>query len=100
MVRMHRDETDDLSRYVFGKILENYDKAKSERRPMCSDTGLPRFYVKLGNESVIEGGAVALESMIRKATADATYDIPFVPTGCIHSRERTTTTMSERTLLQ
>jgi L(+)-tartrate dehydratase alpha subunit len=79
MVRMHRDETDDLSRYVFGKILENYDKAKSERRPMCSDTGLPRFYVKLGNESVIEGGAVALESMIRKATADATYDIPLRP---------------------
>jgi L(+)-tartrate dehydratase alpha subunit len=76
---MHNDESNELSRYIFNKILENFDKAEKEKRPMCSDTGLPRFYAKVGNEAVIEGGMVALERMARKATADATVDIPLRP---------------------
>ena len=39
---------------------------------MCADTGLPRYYVRLGNEAVVEGGLVALERALRRATADAT----------------------------
>jgi len=77
--RMQRAETHAMPRYVLEKIGENYAKAKREGRPMCSDTGLPRFYVKLGNEAVVEGGPVALERMIRKATADATAGIPLRP---------------------
>ena len=34
----------------------NWDIATAERRPMCADTGLPRYYVKLGNEAAVEGG--------------------------------------------
>src|SRR2546427_6070478 len=40
----------------------------AERRPMCADTGLPRYYVRAGNEAVIEGGFVALERALRRAT--------------------------------
>jgi L(+)-tartrate dehydratase alpha subunit len=76
---MHRAETNPVARFVLGKIGENYAKARDEGRPMCSDTGLPRFYVKLGNEATIEGGPVMLERMIRKATAHATADIPLRP---------------------
>src|SRR5439155_1764248 len=46
---------------------------------MCADTGLPRYYVRAGNEAVIEGGFVALERALRKATADATASIPLRP---------------------
>ncbi len=46
---------------------------------MCSDTGLPRFYVKAGNEAQPEGGFIAMEHMLRKATADATTSIPLRP---------------------
>ena len=46
---------------------------------MCADTGLPRYYVRAGNEAVVEGGFVALERALRRATADATAAIPLRP---------------------
>lgn len=76
---MYEKETNNLSRYVFGNILENYDKAEKMKWPMCSDTGLPRFYAKIGNEACIQGGMVSLEKEIRSATANATRDIPLRP---------------------
>jgi L(+)-tartrate dehydratase alpha subunit len=57
----------------------NWDIATAERRPMCADTGLPRYYVRAGNEAVVEGGFVALERSLRKATAEATAAIPLRP---------------------
>src|SRR5262244_4597545 len=76
-VRLARDrETQRLARFVLDEMLVNWDIATADRRPMCADTGLPRYYVKLGNEAVIEGGFVALERALRKATADATASIP------------------------
>ncbi|UCD38857.1 MAG: fumarate hydratase [Fidelibacterota bacterium] len=77
--RMYERETKTLSKYVLGQILENYRVAVKEQRPMCADTGLPRFYAKLGNDAVVEGGMVALEGAIRHATAVATADIPIRP---------------------
>ena len=54
-------EKGDLSAFVIQAMLENYEAAKEDRRAMCGDTGLPRWYVKIGNEAQIEGGPVALE---------------------------------------
>ena len=76
---MHRNEKNRLPHYVFGQIMANYETAEAESRPMCSDTGLPRFYAKLGNEAVVEGGMIALEAAVRRATADSTLDIPLRP---------------------
>jgi len=72
-------ESDRLSRYVLGKILENYDAATDDRVAMCADTGLPRYYVKVGNNAKIEGGVVKLEKALRQATADTTTSIPLRP---------------------
>jgi len=77
--RMEKKEGNRLSRYVLGKILENYDAAIEDKRPMCADTGLPRYYVKLGNDAVVESGMVCLEKMLRQATADTTASIPLRP---------------------
>ena len=65
-------EKGDLSAFVIKAMLENYEAAKEDRRAMCGDTGLPRWYVKIGNEARIEGGPVALEAALRRATARAT----------------------------
>jgi L(+)-tartrate dehydratase alpha subunit len=46
---------------------------------MCGDTGVPRWYVKIGNEAQIEGGPVALEAALRRATANATRNVPLRP---------------------
>src|SRR5919199_4623151 len=77
--RMHERETHNLSKYVLGQIVENYQLAVIDQRPMCADTGLPRFSVKMGNEAQLEGGMVAMERALRRATADATAAIPLRP---------------------
>jgi L(+)-tartrate dehydratase alpha subunit len=77
--RMYEQETHKLSSYVLGQIVQNYAVAMAEQRPMCADTGLPRFYAKVGNEARLEGGMVALERALRQATADATESIPLRP---------------------
>lgn len=72
-------EDGDLSSFVLHAMLENYQAAKEDGRAMCGDTGTPRWYVKMGNGAQIEGGPVALESALRKATALATFDVPLRP---------------------
>ena len=42
--RLARDrESGRLARFVLTEMLGNWDIATAERRPMCADTGLPRY---------------------------------------------------------
>jgi L(+)-tartrate dehydratase alpha subunit len=70
-------ETGELAAFVLRAMLDNYEAAKADRRAMCGDTGVPRWFVKIGNEARIEGGPVALEAALRRATA--THDVPLRP---------------------
>lgn len=76
---MANTETGELSCFVLKTMMANWDAAAEDRRPMCADSGLPRYYVKLGNEAKLETGPVGLERALRVATARATYDIPLRP---------------------
>jgi len=76
---MQKGEKGDLSYFVLEAMLENYGAAREDRRPMCADSGLPRYYVKAGNEALIEGGFIALEKVLRQVTARATQDVPLRP---------------------
>src|SRR3977135_4078392 len=76
-VRRARDrEQNKLARFVLTEMDNNWDIATADRRPMCADTGLPRYYVRAGNAAVIEGGFVALERALRAATTEATAAAP------------------------
>lgn len=72
-------EEGDLSAFVLEAMLENYDAAKEDRRAMCADTGVPRWYVKMGNDARVEGGPIRLEALLRSATAEATQSVPLRP---------------------
>ncbi|RLA01684.1 MAG: fumarate hydratase [Gammaproteobacteria bacterium] len=72
-------ETSELPSFVIKTMLQNYQVASKDRRPMCADTGLPRFYVKAGNYAVVDGGFVALEKSLRQAVVSGTHDIPLRP---------------------
>ena len=74
-----KSEDGDLSSFVLQAMLDNYEVAKQDRSAMCGDTGVPRWFVKMGNEAQLEGGMVALESALRHATANATFNIPLRP---------------------
>ena len=79
VVTMANNEDNPLSGFVLKTMVENYSAASEDRRPMCADTGLPRYYVKVGNEARLDGGFIALEKALRSATAKATHDIPLRP---------------------
>jgi L(+)-tartrate dehydratase alpha subunit len=57
-------------------VINNADVALGAQSSMCGDTGLPRFYVKAGNDVKVDGGFVQLEKALRTATARATKDVP------------------------
>ncbi|MEZ5862722.1 MAG: fumarate hydratase [Geminicoccaceae bacterium] len=72
-------ETGDLSSFVLKSMVDNWEAATEDRRPMCADTGLPRYYVKVGNEARVHGGFCGVEAALRSATARATHDVPLRP---------------------
>lgn len=72
-------ETGDLSNFVLKSMVENWEVATEDRRPMCADTGLPRYFVKVGNEARVQGGFCGVEEALRSATARATHDVPLRP---------------------
>jgi len=72
-------EKGDLSAFVLKAMLDNWEAATEDRRPMCADTGLPRYFIKVGNEAKFDGGFVGLERALRSATARATHDVPLRP---------------------
>jgi len=72
-------EKGDLSAFVLKAMLDNWEAATEDRRPMCADTGLPRYYVKVGNEAKVNGGFIGIERALRSATARATHDVPLRP---------------------
>lgn len=76
---MLETEPNDLSKFVLKAMVENWEAAEADRRAMCADTGLPRFYVKAGNEAKLQGGFIALERALRRAVAKATNEVPLRP---------------------
>src|SRR5918999_4614598 len=64
------------ARQALRSVVQNAGVAVAQQSAMCGDTGLPRFYVKAGNEVQLEGGFAALERAVRAATARATKDVP------------------------
>ena len=69
-------ETHELSKFTLQAICENYDIAAKESRAMCADTGLPRYYVKIGDNVKIPEGMIELIRQMKLAVAKATKQIP------------------------
>ena len=76
---LQKKETGKLPRFVIHAMMDNWEAADQDRRPMCADTGLPRYYVKVGNHASVDSGFVAVERALRHATAEATVSVPLRP---------------------
>lgn len=74
-----RAETGELSRFVIHTMQDNWKAASTDRRPMCADTGVPRYFVKYGNNTLVESGFTGIERALRGATAEATASVPLRP---------------------
>ncbi|MGH1359197.1 MAG: fumarate hydratase [Burkholderiaceae bacterium] len=76
---VQKTEQQTLSGYVIKTMVDNYEAATEDRRPMCADTGLPRYYIKVGDNAPLKGGFTGIERALRSATARATHDVPLRP---------------------
>lgn len=61
-------ESSPLGREVFERLIENATIAHEERVPMCQDTGLAILFVEVGQDLLIQGGALteALNEGVRR----------------------------------
>ena len=66
------NEKSPVSKEVIRQILENADIAKNEKRPLCQDTGLAVFFVKVGEDVKVKGGL--LRDAINKGTEQGYTD--------------------------
>ena len=66
------NEVSPVSKEIIRQILENANIAKDEKRPLCQDTGLAVFFVKVGDEVKIKGGL--LKDAINKGTEQGYTD--------------------------
>lgn len=55
--------------YVLGEILDNADIARKEGMPLCQDTGTSCFFVKWGQDCVLEGSSLqdTFDEAVRQA---------------------------------
>ena len=56
MKEAYENEKSPVSKEVLKQLLENADIASSEARPLCQDTGLAVFFVKIGDDVKVVGG--------------------------------------------
>ncbi|MDI6884918.1 MAG: fumarate hydratase [archaeon] len=76
LVRAYEGEENEIARVQLEAMLENVRLAEELRRPLCQDTGLPLFFVKLGTGTV---NLSDIESGIRAGVKEATEAIPLRP---------------------
>ena len=62
----YKEEKSEVAKEVIKQLLENAKIAKEEERPLCQDTGLAVFFVKVGEDVKIVGGT--LKDAINKGT--------------------------------
>jgi len=62
-------ESSDMGDYVLGEILNNAALAKNKKMPLCQDTGVSVFFVKWGNECLMEESTIqdVLDEAVREA---------------------------------
>ena len=62
----YEEEESEVAKSVIKQILDNAKLAAAEDRPLCQDTGLAVFFIKVGEDVKVVGGS------IKKAINEAT----------------------------
>lgn len=70
----YHNESNPSTRRGLEDTIKSLEISRERQVPACPDTGWPLFFIKLGNEAVIEGGVLALEESARRAVIRATEE--------------------------
>ncbi|MCD6593752.1 fumarate hydratase [Candidatus Bathyarchaeota archaeon] len=83
----YRKERNPIGKIQLKAILENIQLAEEERIPICQDTGLISFYVKVGSEF---RGLSKIEEALIEGVKRATVEIPLRPNAVNPFTQRNT----------
>ncbi|MHB8157608.1 MAG: fumarate hydratase, partial [Desulfocucumaceae bacterium] len=72
--KAHDTEQSETGKQVLATMLENIGVADNRNRLICQDTGIPIYFVKVGNQLIID--FVRLEEAIIKGCQRATVEHP------------------------
>ena len=72
-----KEEDNDIAKIQLKNIIDNIELAKKSGLPLCQDTGIPLFYIKMNSSSKIE--IKKLEAVIEEGIREATEEIPLRP---------------------
>lgn len=72
-------ETDEKSKWVLEKTLENAQISESDIRPLCDDTGIPHPFVEIGKNAKIDGTTYEVFKAIKLGVADGLRKLPGRP---------------------
>jgi len=63
-----KEEESPVGREIFAQLIENAEIARTERMPICQDTGLTVVFVEMGQEAHVTGGSLedAINEGVRK----------------------------------
>ena len=59
IVKAAENETSAIGRGILSDLLENAEIARNEQIPVCQDTGMAVFFVRLGQEVQVQGGLLS-----------------------------------------
>jgi fumarate hydratase subunit alpha len=76
LTRAYEREESEIARVQLAAMLENVELAEELQRPICQDTGLPLFFVRLGGGKGCNVKLGDIEAGIRAGVAEATEAIP------------------------
>jgi len=76
LIRARDAEENPLAKSQLEAILKNCEIAEKEGKPICQDTGLIIFYLRVGENFPVKG---KLSEILRRATIKATRNIPLRP---------------------
>jgi len=74
--RAYHEEESEAGKTQLEAILKNVELAEKMRTPICQDTGMIIFYVKVGGRA---RGLDKIGEALRSATKRATHDVPLRP---------------------
>ena len=61
--KAYEEEESEVAKSVLKQILDNAKLAAEEDRPLCQDTGLAVYFVKVGEDVKVIGGSIKKLSM-------------------------------------
>ncbi len=86
--RAYLSEKNKIARIQLRNILDNIRYARKNAIPICQDTGLINFYIKIGSKADVDLGII--NKSIRNAVKIATNEIPLRP-NTVHPLTRKNT---------